>query len=230
MIGHQAAVASRRPCTATNRLEASHCLRTSVLILTLATSCVTSRTAVAKQEADADPRPAPTHWSIPASRGLTAESATTPSESLPNGASSIGETYGKWAVGCHIVDGKKQCLLLQTQTDGHTGKQTFAIELQVPRDGHTDGTILAPFGLKLDAGAVLTLDDKEFGEGLRFSTCVPQGCLLPVSFPPADVNALKTARMLTVASMNLGNGEVVTFKIPLEGFAAAIARISELGR
>lgn len=40
-----------------------------------------------------------------------------------------------------------------------------------------------PFGLKLEAGAILKLDDKDLGQGVRFSTCVPQGCLLPVSFP-----------------------------------------------
>jgi hypothetical protein len=40
-----------------------------------------------------------------------------------------------------------------------------------------------PFGLNLDAGAALKLDGKDLGKGLRFSTCLPQVCLLPVSFP-----------------------------------------------
>jgi invasion protein IalB len=41
---------------------------------------------------------------------------------------------------------------------------------------------------------------------------------------------LKKGKTLTVASLNLNSGEVVTFKISLEGFAAASARIAELGR
>jgi invasion protein IalB len=32
-----------------------------------------------------------------------------------------------------------------------------------PKDGKTTGNILMPFGLKLEAGAVLKLDDKDFG-------------------------------------------------------------------
>ena len=78
--------------------------------------------------------------------------------------------------------------------------------------------------------SVLKLDDKDLGQGLRFSTCMPHGCLLPVSFPTVAVDAMKKARMLTVASLNLSSGEVVTLTSPLEGFAAAIARIAERGR
>jgi invasion protein IalB len=94
----------------------------------------------------------------------------------------------------------------------------------------TEGTILMPFGLKLDAGAILTLDDKDLDEGLRFSTCVPQGCLLPVRFATVTVEAMKKAKTLAVASLNLTSGEVVTFKVSLGGFGAAVARINELGR
>jgi invasion protein IalB len=166
-----------------------------------------------------------------ASPRLAAQSTTaTPSQQLPNGASSISETYGDWTVNCRLVDGQKQCLLLHAQGNSQTGQRVFAIELRTPKDGKTEGTILMPFGLKLDSGGLLKLDDKDLGQGLRFSTCMPQGCLLPVSFPTLAVDAMKKAKMLTVASLNLSSGEVVTFNVPFEGFAAAIARIAELGR
>jgi hypothetical protein len=41
---------------------------------------------------------------------------------------------------------------------------------------------------------------------------------------------MKKSRMLTVAAPDLGSGDVASFNVPLEGFAAAIARMSELGR
>ena len=41
---------------------------------------------------------------------------------------------------------------------------------------------------------------------------------------------MKKAKTLGVASLNLSNGEVVAFKVSLEGFAAAIARVAELGK
>jgi invasion protein IalB len=125
---------------------------------------------------------------------------------------------------------KKRCVLSQAQGNSQTGQRVFAIELRTPRDGKTDGTILMPFGVNLDSGAILKLDDKDLGKGLRFSTCVPQGCLLPVSFPTMATDAMRKASKLTVASLNLSTGESITFNISLNGFGSAHDRINQLGR
>lgn len=148
---------------------------------------------------------------------------------LPNGASSIVETYGDWTVNCVIENAAKICVLSQAQGNKETGQRTFAIEVRAPRNGLSDGTVLMPFGLRLESGAVLKLDDKELGQGLRFATCIPQGCLLPFSFPAAATDAMKTAKNLAVISQNLANGQAVTFNISLNGFAAALARSIQLG-
>lgn len=166
--------------------------------------------------------------------GQTRPAAPTASQptgpQLPNGASSINETYGDWTVDCRIADGQKRCVLSQAQGNKQTGERIFAIELRTPRDGKTEGTILMPFGVNLDSGAILKLDDKDLGKGLRFSTCVPQGCLLPVSFPTVATDAMRKSTKLVVASLNLSNGEAVTFNVSLNGFNAALDRISQLGR
>jgi invasion protein IalB len=152
------------------------------------------------------------------------------SASLPNGASSINETYGDWVVDCRLVEGQKQCLIVQVQTNNQTRQRVFEIQLHAPKDAKTEGTVLMPFGLKLDSGAIVTLDDKDLGQPLRFSTCTPQGCLLPVSFPAAAVDSMKKSKTLAIASLNFNNGEVVTFKISLDGFANASARVIELSK
>jgi invasion protein IalB len=149
---------------------------------------------------------------------------------LPNGASSITERYGDWTVDCHIDNGQKVCLTSQAQGNRQTGQRSFAIELRTPRDGKTEGAILMPFGLKLENGAILKLDDKNLGTGLRFSTCVPEGCLLPVSFPTVATDAMKTAKTLSVAALNLSNNDVVNFNVSLDGFGAAFARVADLGK
>lgn len=147
---------------------------------------------------------------------------------LPNGASAINESYGDWTLDCRINEGQKFCALAQSQGNSQTNQRVFAIELRTPRNGQTTGTILMPFGLKLDNGAVLRLDDKNLGQGLRFSTCMPAGCLLPISFPTVATDAMKTAKTLTVAALNLSNGDPALFNVSLNGFAAALARISQL--
>jgi invasion protein IalB len=200
-----------------------------LILMTLALAATCNGLAIAQPSNDAVPatlrRTAP---SATAQR-LAAQPATaTPAARLPNGASSVNETYGDWTVNCRLVDGQKHCLLMQTQGNSQTKQRLFEIGLQAPRDGKVEGTVLMPFGLKLDSGALLKLDEKDFGAGLRFSTCVPQGCLLPLSWQAPSIDAMKKAKTLTVASLNLNNGEVVAFKISLEGFAPAVARIVEL--
>lgn len=152
-----------------------------------------------------------------------------PAATLPNGASAINESYGDWTVDCRIADGRKLCALAQSQGNSQTNQRVFAIELRPPQDGRAEGTILMPFGLKLDNGAVLRLDDKDLGQGLRFSTCFPQGCLLPISFPTVATDAMKTGKTLTVAALNLSSGEPTSFNVSLAGFSAALARIIQLG-
>ncbi len=184
-------------------------------------------TAIAQQSATT---PGAAQKPAPANQKFAAQSAAAPTAQLPNGASSINETYGDWTVNCRLLEGQKQCLLLQAQGDTQTKQRIFEIQLRTPKDGKTDGTILMPFGLKLDSGAMLSLDDKDLGQGLHFSTCTPQGCLLPVSLQTVTIEAMKKGKKLTVASLNLNNGEVVAFKISLEGFATASARVAELAK
>jgi invasion protein IalB len=207
------------------------CMLLSLLILVVAGSLDARGGAIAKQPSDPSSGSISKVVPLPASARHMAESvAAALAVQLPNGASSISEAYGEWAVNCRLIDRQKQCVLLQSRGNSQTGQLVFAIGLRTPGDGNTVGTILTPFGLKLDSGAILKLDDKELGQALRFSTCVPEGCLLPVSFPRVAIDAMKKAKVLTVASVDLVGGEVVTFNISLEGFAAAIARLVELGR
>ena len=205
--------------------------RLILIVVTLTLVATHNGVAVAQPPNDAGPgAPRKAGPSATGQRLAGQPAAATPTAQLPNGASSVNETYGDWTVNCRLIDVQKQCLLMQTQGNSQTKQRLFEIELQTPRDGKMDGTILMPFGLKLDSGALLKLDEKDFGAALRFSTCLPQGCLLPVSWQTASIDAMKKAKMLTVASLNLNNGEVVTFKVSLDGFAPSVARIVELGK
>ncbi len=213
--------------------------RASITVIAVAAiaGLVVASPLFAQQNIGDQPESAAPARRVPAKPGATAASkavaqavpAATPAARLPNGASAITETYGDWTVNCGIDNGGKACIFSQAQGNKDTGQRSFAIELRTPREGRTEGTILVPFGLKLEAGALLKLDDRDLGQGLRFSTCVPQGCLVPISFPIVANDAIRKAQKLTVASLNLGSGEAVTFAISLNGFGAALDRIIQLG-
>jgi len=148
-----------------------------------------------------------------------------PAISLPNGASSINETFGDWTVKCAIADNSKRCGFSQEQGNSQTGQRLFVIELQPPADGQTNGVLLLPFGLKLDDGVKLKLDEQNLGQGARFSTCVPAGCLVPVSFPTVATDALKKGTSLVITATRDGDGEAPTFAVSLDGFTAALNRV-----
>ena len=185
---------------------------TRTCLLTLAAAIATATMTAAQAQQPAVQQPA------------------TPAATLPNGASSVNETFGDWTVDCRIVERRKQCLLSQAQGNKETGRRVYAIELNPAMGGKIEGTILMPFGLNLDAGAVLKLDDKDLGKGLRFSTCVPQGCLLPVNFPAAATDAMRKGTKLVIASLNLSSNEALAFNVSLNGFGPAMARATELAK
>jgi invasion protein IalB len=159
-----------------------------------------------------------------------AQAARTATETLPGGASSIQETFGAWNVSCRIAEGRKVCTFSQARGNQQTGQRSFAIELRPPRDGKTEGVLVLPFGLAFAAGVKLALDDKALGQAIPFSTCVPDGCLVPVSFPTVATDAMKSAKALTITATPSGNAEPVTFAVSLEGFTAAHARTSDLAK
>lgn len=164
---------------------------------------------------------------LPATAPASAQSAP---ETLPGGASSVQETYGSWTVSCRIAEGRKICRASQVLSNQQSGQRSFAIELQPPRDGKTEGTLILPFGLALGQGVKILLDDKPLGQTTPFSTCVPTGCLAPVSFPTAATDSIKKAKAMAVTAMPFDKIEPVVFPLALDGFAQALGRVAELAK
>jgi invasion protein IalB len=146
---------------------------------------------------------------------------------LPGGAQALSETFEDWLVACSMTQGKKRCVINQQQEDSKTRQRLVAVELQ-PRAGGADGLLVLPFGLELDKGATLKAGDAQIGQTLRFKTCVPQGCVVPVSFEQKTLEALYKAATV-VAAAQAGSGQTVSFPISLKGFAPALSRASALG-
>lgn len=76
----------------------------------------------------------------------------------------------------------------------------------------------------------LKLDEQNLGQGARFSTCIPAGCLVPVSFPTVATDAMKKGENLVITATRNGGGETPTFTVSLNGFTAALNRVAELAK
>lgn len=147
---------------------------------------------------------------------------------LPGGASSLNETYKDWRVSC-VQDGTaKRCALSQVQTQ-QGGQRVLAIELNPPNGNIVAGTLVLPFGLALDTGVALQVDDKPAMQPVRFRTCLPAGCLVSVSFNAQAVIALRTGTALKL-KVAADGGTAMSLSIPLQGFSTALDRVAALSR
>jgi len=149
---------------------------------------------------------------------------------LPGGATALTETHGDWTVRCQVrqPEGRIGCLVQQEQVDNQSRQRLLAAEL-VPGPSGALGTLILPFGLDLDKGVNLAIDDGQSSPNLRFRTCLPQGCLVPLSFTPEALPALSGGKALNVAATADG-GAVTPFTISLNGLASALARAQELAK
>lgn len=166
-----------------------------------------------------------------ASLGLSsgpAQSQPNPVSPFPGGASSVSETYKDWSVSCVLQEAGKRCVLTQTQTQ-QGGQRVLAIELNVPSGTKLTGVLVLPFGLALDSGAVLQIDDKPAGQPLRFRTCLPAGCLISLDFDAAMIAALRAGTALKI-KVHADGGKETALSISLQGFPAALDRTAALAR
>lgn len=164
-------------------------------------------------------------WSAFTASSVLAEGVV--AEQLPGGATALSETFESWTVNCDVAQGKKRCVLLQQQTNQQTRQLMFAIELSPTTEASVGATLVLPFGLALQNGVALQIDDLAKGEPLKFRTCLPVGCLVGVTFDKATVSSLRTGTTLKATALADG-GKDVGFSVPLKGFSAALDRVQVL--
>lgn len=145
---------------------------------------------------------------------------------FPNGATTVQESYSDWQVNCGIYGETKVCSMLQQQTSRETQQRVLAIELASSGDG-MEGALILPFGILLEQGVRLQVDDGALGDRIAFRTCVPAGCVVPISFSANFTTALVQGGTLRVHATPDG-GDQIAFGISLQGFSAARNRVAEL--
>lgn len=166
---------------------------------------------------------------LAASMALIAPVGAQTSGALPGGANSLEETFENWVVACVEQGAGKRCALSQQQADQQSHQRVLAIELTASSPDGVAGTLLLPFGLALDNGVTLQIDDAPAGAPLRFRTCLPGGCLVPLAFDVVKAAALRKGANLKVNATADGGKDAV-FTISLKGYPAALDRMIALAK
>ncbi|MBZ9823216.1 invasion associated locus B family protein [Mesorhizobium sp. CA4] len=149
---------------------------------------------------------------------------------LPGGATSLREGHGDWTVSCNLATqngaGVKVCALSQEQTDSQSRQRVLAMELR-PAGEAVQGTVVLPFGLALDQGVTLQIDDGPTLPPLRFRTCLPGGCIVDLSFDAETLATLREGKSLKVKVVADGGKETM-LALSLNGFPSAVDRTTAL--
>ncbi|MFK0274113.1 invasion associated locus B family protein [Ensifer sp. NPDC090286] len=144
----------------------------------------------------------------------------------PAAPSQLSETFEDWSVACAEIEGKKHCLLSQRQF--HKGGQhVLTIELRTA-DAGLEGSLALPFGLYLDKGVTLGVDEATGGKPTGFRTCLPLGCIVPLTFTESTVALLRSGTALKIGAFASDSEKDVAFAVSLKGFTAALDRVIAL--
>ncbi len=150
-------------------------------------------------------------------------------QGLPGGATSLNETHGDWTIACSTLAEGVRCAVSQVQISSESRQRVLTVELTATEGGNAaSGTLVMPFGLALEQGVVLSIDESEVLPPLRFSTCLPTGCLVPLAFNQDAITATRAGTALKAKAAANGSGQEVSFSIPLSGLTSALARAAEL--
>lgn len=137
------------------------------------------------------------------------------------------EKIGDWQLVCVAAEKDKRCSLLQALNDAKSGQRLLALELAVKGD-HLEGAAVLPFGIALARGLTVRVKEGEPGTTVGFQTCLPAGCLAPISLDAATVKQLDQTRALLL-SVGLPTGETANFTLPVTGIVKAEARLRAVG-
>ncbi|WP_336278892.1 invasion associated locus B family protein [Bartonella sp. CB175] len=162
----------------------------------------------------------------PATKPAATKSATA---TLPNGASSLVETYGLWSINCGIQDGKKVCFMHRQEVNDQN-RVVVAMTVILNNDGNLSGSLTVPFGMLVSKPVHLQVDEGKAVLETGIRTCFPSGCAVPVAFDKSFVAALRAGKKLKL-SMTIAAQDEPAFNdlfVQLNGFSNALNRLTAL--
>lgn len=138
----------------------------------------------------------------------------------------LEEHYQDWTVSCERADIASTCSIYQQLYHSQTQQRMLAIELKRQASVFS-GVIVVPFGLRVDRSIRLLVDTNLPGYDVAVRTCVPAGCVIPVSFSEDFGAQLQRGSALNLNAVT-DNDETVGLVFSLYGFSAATARLDEI--
>ncbi|WP_297322455.1 invasion associated locus B family protein [uncultured Bartonella sp.] len=148
---------------------------------------------------------------------------------LPNGASSLTETYGLWTVNCAVQNGEKACALVRQEVNNQN-QPVISMNVSSNNDDTVSGVLVVPFGILVTKPIHLKVDDTKAVIQTSVRTCMPAGCIVPIAFDRNAIASLRSGKQLNIQATSAGNNEQVldNLFVQLDGFGSALDRLTAL--
>lgn len=173
-------------------------------------------------------KPGPSHALLALLPALLFGATAMAQDSSPS-PSALRETHQDWTVSCATQGQTRRCAFSQQQRQ-RNGRRILAVEFIPARDGALTGTLVLPFGLALDRGVTLGLDQAAPGAPLPFKTCLAAGCIVPITVTAAMGRSFRGGASLKLNMVASDTGQPIAFSLSLKGFGAALDRTVALLR
>ncbi|MBO1325097.1 invasion associated locus B family protein [Acetobacter sp. TBRC 12305] len=147
---------------------------------------------------------------------------------LPDGASTLTETYQAWQVVCQPGPKGETCVVSQRVADSKTHKRIMAIQFH-PDGKAVAGIVALPLGVRLTDGVAIRVDGKAVGKSFAFTTCIPEGCIASLTLDESQLALLESAKKAEFSFFTAA-GHHVDLPITVTGLDHAITRVRALSR
>ncbi len=163
----------------------------------------------------------------PAVAPAPARTASAAAGAAPTAAARTTQQFGNWGVSCWNDQGQRFCDLdveLRRRQDNQR-----VVKLTVKPQGASRAVagLVMPFGLDVRAGVTLQVDDGPVARNVPYQTCLPEGCVVDLSFDASALAALRSGKALKV-SAPVASGGSFDVQLPLAGFEAGYAQMLSL--
>lgn len=135
-------------------------------------------------------------------------------------ADAIIERYGNWTFDCRRYAEGPRCSISQK-----VGDQLGIEVLQPDKKDTNKALLLLPFGLAVSEGVTLVIDNTPSDHRIPFSTCAPDGCIVPMVVADKSMDQILAGTQLKIISFDAISSKRKEFSIPLNGIVKAYHRL-----
>ena len=167
-------------------------------------------------------RPSQLRLALALGFGLLGTSAFSQQAALPNGATSLAETYEDWKLSCALQNNQRACVISQDQLQ-QNGQRLLAV--QIDAGSSTIATFLLPFGILFEQGVTMQIDEAKPLAAIPFRTCLPTGCIVTLAIDTATLKRLRAGTSLKL-QVTTAAETPMSFTVSLKGLGAALDRLA----